>query len=231
MTARSRAGLVAHAEGIDVLSLDEAGLIRRAGGYWDQAGFRDALVQQTASNQRLHSAFDPDSQRPRDPCWPRNPRLPSAAQDARPGSRSKGLTVRDSARHRRQSMASATSSLSSGETPAAMLDRRLAPLNCRSTSQSRSRRSSKSNRSHASTLCSPVPRQPSAQPRLGLPLAFSATNRLSESPHGASLRRRRPVGSHAERPVLPATRRKSVRAMLLEARHESRASLLQAASV
>ncbi|MGH2863088.1 MAG: nuclear transport factor 2 family protein [Solirubrobacteraceae bacterium] len=50
MTARSRAGLVAHAEGIDVLSLDEAGLIRRAEGYWDQAGFRDALEQQTASN-------------------------------------------------------------------------------------------------------------------------------------------------------------------------------------
>jgi steroid delta-isomerase len=48
MTARSRAGVIARAEGIDVLRLDEAGLIRRAEGYWDQAPFRDALIQRAA---------------------------------------------------------------------------------------------------------------------------------------------------------------------------------------
>jgi steroid Delta-isomerase len=45
MTARSRGGAIARAEGIDVLRLDGAGLIRRAEGYWDQAAFRDALIQ------------------------------------------------------------------------------------------------------------------------------------------------------------------------------------------
>jgi steroid delta-isomerase len=50
MAARSRGGAVATAEGIDVLRFDRTGLIRRAEGYWDQGGFRDALVQPTASN-------------------------------------------------------------------------------------------------------------------------------------------------------------------------------------
>ena len=45
MTARSRGGAIARAEGIDVLRLDGAGLIRRAEGYWDQAAFRGALIQ------------------------------------------------------------------------------------------------------------------------------------------------------------------------------------------
>jgi steroid delta-isomerase len=44
MTARSRGGATARAEGIDVLRLDGAGLIRRAEGYWDQAAFREALI-------------------------------------------------------------------------------------------------------------------------------------------------------------------------------------------
>ena len=48
MTARSHGGLVATAEGIDVLRFDEGGLIRRAEGYWDQAGFRNALMPRTA---------------------------------------------------------------------------------------------------------------------------------------------------------------------------------------
>jgi len=48
MTARSHAGTIARAEGIDVLRLDGAGLIRRAEGYWDQAAFRDALMQRPA---------------------------------------------------------------------------------------------------------------------------------------------------------------------------------------
>ena len=51
MTARSGAGVVARAEGIDVLDLDEAGLIRRAEGYWDQAAFRNALIHGPASPQ------------------------------------------------------------------------------------------------------------------------------------------------------------------------------------
>ncbi|MGH2857436.1 MAG: nuclear transport factor 2 family protein [Solirubrobacteraceae bacterium] len=44
MKARSHNGAVAHAEGIDVLRLDEDGLIRRAEGYWDLAAFRHALT-------------------------------------------------------------------------------------------------------------------------------------------------------------------------------------------
>jgi hypothetical protein len=43
MRARAVGGPVARAEGIDVLRLDKAGLIRRAEGYWDQAAFRAAL--------------------------------------------------------------------------------------------------------------------------------------------------------------------------------------------
>jgi ketosteroid isomerase-like protein len=46
MIARSAAGAIARAEGIDVLRLDDAGLIRRAEGYWDQAAFRAALSGQ-----------------------------------------------------------------------------------------------------------------------------------------------------------------------------------------
>lgn len=46
MTARSASGAVARAEGIDVLRLDDVGLIRRAEGYWDQASFRAALAGQ-----------------------------------------------------------------------------------------------------------------------------------------------------------------------------------------
>jgi steroid Delta-isomerase len=44
MTARSAGGAVAQAEGIDVLRLDDEGMIRRAEGYWDQATFRAALL-------------------------------------------------------------------------------------------------------------------------------------------------------------------------------------------
>lgn len=47
MSARSRRGVAAHAEGIDVLQIDETGLITRAEGYWDQAAFRDALIAQS----------------------------------------------------------------------------------------------------------------------------------------------------------------------------------------
>lgn len=43
MTASSAGGTIAQAEGIDVLRLDDEGLIRRAEGYWDQAAFRAAL--------------------------------------------------------------------------------------------------------------------------------------------------------------------------------------------
>lgn len=43
MSARSRGGVVAWAEGIDVLQVDEAELIIRAEGYWDQTAFRNAL--------------------------------------------------------------------------------------------------------------------------------------------------------------------------------------------
>lgn len=43
MTAGSASGAIARAEGIDVLRLDDAGLIRRAEGYWDQATFRASL--------------------------------------------------------------------------------------------------------------------------------------------------------------------------------------------
>lgn len=49
MCARSRSGVLARAEGIDVLQLDEAGLIRRAEGYWDQMAFRAALMKQLDS--------------------------------------------------------------------------------------------------------------------------------------------------------------------------------------
>jgi ketosteroid isomerase-like protein len=49
MSARSRSGVIARAEGIDVLHLDEAGLIRRAEGYWDQMAFRAALMKQLDS--------------------------------------------------------------------------------------------------------------------------------------------------------------------------------------
>jgi SnoaL-like domain len=52
MSARSRSGVVARAEGIDVLQLDEAGLIRRAEGYWDQTAFRAALMKHPDSPTR-----------------------------------------------------------------------------------------------------------------------------------------------------------------------------------
>jgi hypothetical protein len=45
MSACARNGIVARAEGIDVLQLDPAGLILRAEGYWDQMAFRAALVK------------------------------------------------------------------------------------------------------------------------------------------------------------------------------------------
>lgn len=47
MTARAAGGTIAEAEGIDVLRLDDEGLIRRAEGYWDQAAFRAALSGQS----------------------------------------------------------------------------------------------------------------------------------------------------------------------------------------
>jgi steroid Delta-isomerase len=46
MTAGSARGTIARAEGIDILRLDNAGLIRRAEGYWDQTTFRAALAGQ-----------------------------------------------------------------------------------------------------------------------------------------------------------------------------------------
>lgn len=49
MSARSRSGVVARTEGIDVLHLDRTGLIRRAEGYWDQMAFRAALMKQLNS--------------------------------------------------------------------------------------------------------------------------------------------------------------------------------------
>jgi steroid Delta-isomerase len=49
MSARSRGGAVARAEGIDVLRIDEAGLISRAEGYWNRTAFRDALVEPAGS--------------------------------------------------------------------------------------------------------------------------------------------------------------------------------------
>jgi steroid delta-isomerase len=44
MTAHSKKGHSVEAEGIDVLAVDERGLIRRAEGYWDRAAFRAALA-------------------------------------------------------------------------------------------------------------------------------------------------------------------------------------------
>jgi steroid Delta-isomerase len=44
MTAYARSGRVAHAEGIDVLHIDDKGQISRAEGYWDQQAFRRALA-------------------------------------------------------------------------------------------------------------------------------------------------------------------------------------------
>jgi ketosteroid isomerase-like protein len=44
MEAVSRSGTPASAEGIDVLDIGPDGLIRRAEGYWDQAGFRSRLT-------------------------------------------------------------------------------------------------------------------------------------------------------------------------------------------
>jgi hypothetical protein len=44
MSARTRSGVLARAEGIDVLQRDPSGLIHRAEGYWDQMAFRAALM-------------------------------------------------------------------------------------------------------------------------------------------------------------------------------------------
>lgn len=44
MAAHSITGAMATAEGIDVLHIEQGGLISRAEGYWDQAAFRDALA-------------------------------------------------------------------------------------------------------------------------------------------------------------------------------------------
>lgn len=44
MSARTRRGVIACAEGIDVLQLEPSGLIHRAEGYWDQMAFRTALM-------------------------------------------------------------------------------------------------------------------------------------------------------------------------------------------
>ncbi|MGC1778181.1 MAG: nuclear transport factor 2 family protein [Xanthobacteraceae bacterium] len=44
MTARGKAGGEVKAEGIDVLQVNEHGLIVRAEGYWNAAGFRQALA-------------------------------------------------------------------------------------------------------------------------------------------------------------------------------------------
>jgi steroid delta-isomerase len=44
MTARGKAGREIDTEGIDVLQLDERGLIVRAEGYWNAAAFRQALA-------------------------------------------------------------------------------------------------------------------------------------------------------------------------------------------
>jgi steroid delta-isomerase len=44
MTARGKAGRKIGTEGIDVLQVDEDGLIVRAEGYWDAAAFRQALA-------------------------------------------------------------------------------------------------------------------------------------------------------------------------------------------
>lgn len=44
MTAHSNNGHTVEAEGIDVLVVDDHGLIRRAEGYWDRAAFRAALA-------------------------------------------------------------------------------------------------------------------------------------------------------------------------------------------
>lgn len=49
MTARTIAGEMATAEGIDVLHVEEGGLISRAEAYWDQAAFRDALLTPSAT--------------------------------------------------------------------------------------------------------------------------------------------------------------------------------------
>lgn len=44
MTAHAKQGHDVEAEGIDVLSVDHAGLLQRAEGYWDLAAFRAALA-------------------------------------------------------------------------------------------------------------------------------------------------------------------------------------------
>ena len=44
MTAYTRSGHVADAEGIDVLRVNDDGQITRAEGYWDQQAFRRALA-------------------------------------------------------------------------------------------------------------------------------------------------------------------------------------------
>jgi steroid Delta-isomerase len=43
-TVRTKAGQQAKAEGIDVLEVNEQGLIVRAEGYWNAAAFREALA-------------------------------------------------------------------------------------------------------------------------------------------------------------------------------------------
>lgn len=48
MTAHGITGGMTTAEGIDVLHIEEDGLIRRAEGYWDQGAFRDALSTSSA---------------------------------------------------------------------------------------------------------------------------------------------------------------------------------------
>jgi hypothetical protein len=49
MSARTCSGVLARAEGMDVLQLDPAGLIQRAEGYWDQMAFRAALMNHPGS--------------------------------------------------------------------------------------------------------------------------------------------------------------------------------------
>jgi steroid delta-isomerase len=44
MTARGKAGREIGTEGIDVLQVDETGLITRAEGYWNAGAFRQALA-------------------------------------------------------------------------------------------------------------------------------------------------------------------------------------------
>jgi steroid Delta-isomerase len=48
MTARGKGGREFEASGIDVLLVDEGGLILRAQGYWNAAAFRNALAASSA---------------------------------------------------------------------------------------------------------------------------------------------------------------------------------------